>query len=208
MSTRTVVRVAKGTMVVFDYALYDADGDLVEDTEEDGAPVRCVWGHGVLVPGLERGLLGLAPGETREIEVAPEDAYGPHDEEKEQWFDRADFPPELAVEDELDAEDADGEPIVLRVVEIEDDAVLVDGNHPLAGETLRFDVIVREVRPATEGELAAARAAAPKARLPTFVPAPPATPERAADPEPPTPAAATRLRRGPAAGDPLLDDEQ
>ena len=165
-SKRELLRVVKDCFVVFDYALYDADGDLVEDTEDEGAsPVRCVHGYGMLVPGLEKGLIGLAAGETREISVESFEAYGSWDAAKEQWVDRADFPPGVAVEDEFEALDADGDEITLRVVELTDDAVLVDGNHPLAGETLRFDVIVREVRPATDEELAVARAEAPKPRL-------------------------------------------
>lgn len=161
-----LLRVARDHVVVLDYVLYDEAGDVVEETDEEGgAPVRCVYGYGTLVPGLERGLIGMAPGETREIVVTPEEGYGAVREELERWVDRADFPEDVAIDDEFDAEDEDGTPHTLRVAEITDDAILVDENHPLAGVKLRFDVIVREVRPATEAELAAARKDAPPARL-------------------------------------------
>lgn len=162
---KKLLRVAKGFVVVFDYALYAEDGELVEETDgEDGAPVTCVYGYGTLLPGLERGLLGMAPAETREILVPPEDGYGPWDSSGEYWVDRAELPEGVEIDDEFEAEQ-DGEPIALRVVEVTDDAVLVDRNHPLAGETIRFDVIVREVRPPTDEELEAARASAPRVHL-------------------------------------------
>jgi FKBP-type peptidyl-prolyl cis-trans isomerase SlyD len=211
MSTRPsrerVLRVAKDHVVVFDYVLYDGDGDVVEETDEEGGePVTCVWGYGALVPALEKALYGLAPGETCEVVVPPEDGYGPWDESKEHWVDRADFPEGVAVEDEFDATTPDGEETTLRVVEIEGDAVLVDSNHPLAGETLRFDVIVRSVRPATAEELAHARSAAPRLRLGL-------APDAAAEA---TPAAARPLKaqqsgvreNRPPPRDPFLDDEQ
>ena len=204
-----VLRVAKDHVVVFDYVLYDGDGDVLEETDEEGgAPVECVWGHGALVPALERGLFGLAPGETCEVTVPPEDGYGPWDESKEHWVDRADFPAGVAVEDEFEATTPDGEETTLRVVEIEGDAVLVDSNHPLAGETLRFDVIVRSVRPATAEELARARASAPRLRLglaPEIEPAP-----GVGAPPAPLKAGGAGVREVPArpTRDPFLDDEQ
>jgi len=184
MGDRKLLRVARDTFVVLDYVLYvqsssgegeeDEDEVVAEQTDEEGSePVRYVHGYGMLVPGLEQGLLGMAPGETREIVVPPELAYGPVDPDQEVWVDREDFPPDIEVDDEFTATGPDGEETSVRVVEISDDAVLIDRNHPLAGETLRFDVIVREVRPATEEEISAARADAPKPRLSVLSTPPP-----------------------------------
>lgn len=176
------MRIAKDCWVVLDYVLYDDEGEVIETTEptdpegaEDasaaaetptgGKPLGFVFGYGALVPGLERGLVGMAAGETRVLEVAPEDAYGPRDEGLEQWFDRDEFPPDVAAEDELAASDDQGRDLTLRVIEVTDDAVLVDANHPLAGEALTFDVVVRAVRAATAQELALARKDTPKAKL-------------------------------------------
>jgi FKBP-type peptidyl-prolyl cis-trans isomerase 2 len=107
----------------------------------------------------------MGPGDTKEIVVAPDEGYGARDEELEHWVDRSDFPEGVEVDDEFEAEDADGEQITLRVVEIADDAILVDANHPLAGENLRFEVMVRSVRPGTPEELSDARRTAPRTRL-------------------------------------------
>ena len=160
------MRIVKDAYVVLDYVLYDEDGDVIEATDDEGGrPIGLVHGYGTLVPGLEDGIVGMGAGETKEVTVAPEHGYGAHDEALEHWVDRSDFPDGLQVDDEFEAEDAEGEQITLRVVEIEDDAVLVDANHPLAGETLRFEVMVRSVRPATAEELASTRKAAPRPRL-------------------------------------------
>lgn len=170
--TEGSLRITKDCWVVLDYVLYDDEGEVLESTEADdaegateGRPLGFVFGYGALVPGFEGGLVGMAVGETRVIEVAPEDAYGPRDEELEQWFDKDEFPPDVAAEDELPATDADGNDLTLRVIEVTDDAVLVDANHPLAGAALTFDVVVRAVRPATKDEIARARRSAPKAKL-------------------------------------------
>ena len=160
------MRIVKDAYVVLDYVLYDEDGDVIEATDDEGGrPIGFVHGYGTLVPGLEDGIVGMGAGETKEVTVAPEHGYGAHDGALEHWVDRSDFPEGLQVDDEFEAEDAEGEQITLRVVEIEDDAVLVDANHPLAGETLRFEVMVRSVRPATAEELASTRKAAPRPRL-------------------------------------------
>ena len=176
------LRIDKDVWVVLDYVLYDDEGEVIESTDgaagsagdaptddasvTEGRPIGFVFGHGALVPGLERGLVGMAAGETRVIEVEPDDAYGPRDEGLEQWFDRDEFPKDVAPEDELPATDDHGRELLLRVVEVKDDGVLVDTNHPLAGERLTFDVIVRAVRPATKDEIATAKKSAPRPHLP------------------------------------------
>lgn len=160
------MRIVKDAYVVLDYVLYDEDGDVIEATDDEGGrPIGFVHGYGTLVPGLESGLVGMAPGETKEIVVSPEEAYGPHDPELEHWVDKSDFPPDVALDDEFEAVDDDGEQITLRVVEVAEDALLVDANHPLAGETLRFEVMVRAVRSATDKELNDTRRTAPRPRL-------------------------------------------
>jgi len=163
---RPGMRIVKDAYVVLDYVLYDDDGDVIEATDDEGGrPIGFVHGYGTLVPGLERGIVGMAAGETKEIVVPPEEGYGGRDDELEHWVDRSDFPEGVEVDDEFEAEDEAGEQITLRVVEIADDAILVDANHPLAGESLRFEVMIRNVRPATPVELDGTRRTAPRARL-------------------------------------------
>lgn len=169
MTAAAPMRIVRDAFVVLDYALHDEDGDVIEATDEEGGrPIGFVYGYGTLVPGLEARLAGMAAGETLEVEVPPAEGYGAWDDEKEFWVDRAELPDGLEIDDELAADDDQGEEVTMRVVEIADDAVLVDTNHPLAGETLFFDVIVRAVRPATPGELAKTRANAPKPQLPVL----------------------------------------
>ena len=148
--------------VVLDYALRDDAGETLDDsTAEDGEPIVYVHGYGMIVPGLEAGLAGLRAGEEREIVVSPEEGFGVPDEELVFEVDREDFPnpQKVAPGDELVAESPDGGEIPLRVLEVRDDSVLVDANHPLSGQTLHYKVKVREIRAATDEEIAEAAAA-------------------------------------------------
>jgi FKBP-type peptidyl-prolyl cis-trans isomerase SlyD len=215
------MRIARDAFVVLDYALHDEDGDVIEATDEEGGrPIGFVFGYGTLVPGLEARLAGMAAGETREVEVPPEEGYGAWDDEKEIWVDRAEFPDGLEIDDEFGATDEHGEEVAMRVVEIGEDAVLVDMNHPLAGETLFFDVIVRAVRAATPDEIAKTRANAPRPSLPVLsgsaAPSPEASPALQERPptaaaEPPAAPTAPDLDEGVRTGrrpGKLTDDEQ
>jgi FKBP-type peptidyl-prolyl cis-trans isomerase SlyD len=147
--------------VVLDYTLRLAEGGEVVDASEgeDGEPITYVHGYGMLVPGLEAALAGLRAGETRTVPLSAEDAFGEHDDELLLEIDRGDFPPEVAVGDEFVAQGEEDDEEFLRVVEVRPDAVVVDGNHPLAGMAIVYDVQVREVRAATDEEVKAAAAA-------------------------------------------------
>jgi FKBP-type peptidyl-prolyl cis-trans isomerase SlyD len=137
------------------------DDDVLDTSDaEDGEPIVYVHGYGMLVPGLEKALTGLAEGDEKDVVVPPEEGFGERDEELVLEVDRSEMPrPDVvAVGDELVAESPDGEEAVLRVIEVKPDAVVLDGNHPLAGETLHYSVVVREVRPATEEEIERAAA--------------------------------------------------
>lgn len=148
--------------VVLDYTLRGADdGVLDTSTDADGEPIVYVHGYGMLVPGLERALAGLVAGDEREVVVPPEEGFGERDEELVLEIDRSEMPRPDVVEvgDELVAESPEGDEAVMRVIEVKKDAVVLDGNHPLAGETLRYSIVVREVRPATDEEIEEAASA-------------------------------------------------
>jgi FKBP-type peptidyl-prolyl cis-trans isomerase SlyD len=85
--------------------------------------------------------------------LRPEQAFGLRNPEAQVEVDRADFPEDVAAGDCYEAEDEDGRPVLLQVLDVSEEGVVVDSNHPLAGQTLRFEVEAREVRPATEEEL-------------------------------------------------------
>jgi FKBP-type peptidyl-prolyl cis-trans isomerase SlyD len=147
--------------VVLDYQLHEDGGDLLDASDGDGgAPIQYVHGYGMLVPGLEAALAGLKAGDERDIVVPAEAGYGEYDEELVLEIERSEFPDpaKVAVGDEFVAESPEGEEIPMTVVEVKDDAVVVDANHPLAGMTLRYSVKVRDVRDATEKEIEQAAA--------------------------------------------------
>jgi FKBP-type peptidyl-prolyl cis-trans isomerase SlyD len=147
------------TFVTLDYILKDHAGDVLDESQaEGGEPIKYVHGYGMLVPGLEAGLVGLRAGDEREIVVSAEAGFGERDEELVLEIERGEFPdPEkITPGDEFVAESPEGDEVVMRVVEITPDAVVVDANHPLAGQTLHYSVVVREVREATLEELESA----------------------------------------------------
>jgi len=148
--------------VVLQYELRDESGDVVDSSrEEGGEPIVYVHGYGMIVPGLDVGVIGMKVGDEKEVVVPPEAGFGEHDGGLAPGVDPADFPgpEEGKVGDGMVAESPEGEEAVMRVLEVKDDTVVVDANHPLAGKTLRYKVKVLELREGTEAEVAeAARA--------------------------------------------------
>lgn len=154
------VRIGPDTVVTLAYVLFDQDGNIAEEAKKE-EPLTYVHGYAQIVPGLEKGVIGLGRGDKREIVVDAEEAFGEPDEKAILEIDRADFPNvgrPLQVGDELVAQDDEDDEIVMRIVEVRKDTVLVDTNHPLAGQTVRFQVEVCDVRAATEDEIADAEA--------------------------------------------------
>jgi FKBP-type peptidyl-prolyl cis-trans isomerase SlyD len=160
--------------VTLTYTLRDEDGNVLDSSEHEGSgPIEYVHGYGMVVPGLEAALAGMRVGEKKEIKVLPAGAFGDADPELVLEVDRADFPrpDHVRVGDELIAESPDGDEVVMRVVEVKEDAVVVDANHPLAGKTLHYAVEVRDVRAATETEIEEAALAFEEAGYGADVPA-------------------------------------
>jgi FKBP-type peptidyl-prolyl cis-trans isomerase SlyD len=144
--------------VTLSYVLFDQHGEAV-DRATSTDPLTYVHGYAQIVPGLEARLAGLEAGAQRSFTLEAEDAFGERDDEAVFEVERADFPQsdKVVTGDEFVAEGPDGEPISMRVVELLADAFVVDTNHPLAGQRVRFDVEVAAVRPATEDEIAEAQ---------------------------------------------------
>lgn len=158
----TKATIEPNSRVVLDYTLRDVDDDVIDASDaDDGEPIVYVHGYGMLVPGLEKALTGLSAGDEKEVVIAPDEGFGERDEELVLEIDRSEMPRPEAVEvgDELVAESPEGDEAVMRVIDVKPDAVVLDGNHPLAGETLRYSVRIRDVRPATEKEIEEAAAA-------------------------------------------------
>jgi FKBP-type peptidyl-prolyl cis-trans isomerase SlyD len=145
--------VAAGKVVSIKYTLRDDDGDVI-DASEDGDPLEYLHGADNIVPGLERQLLGKVTGDKLTAVVPPAEGYGLPEGPGPQPVPRAAFPDDAELEQGLQffARGPDGQQMALWVVEVNDDVVLVDANHPLAGATLHFEVEITAIRDATAEE--------------------------------------------------------
>ncbi len=138
--------------ISFHYTLKDGDGRLI-DTSRGNAPLPFLEGAGQIVDGLEEQLLLMTVGEKRRVVVPPERAYGVHDAALVQKVPRARLPVgDLQVGDQFQTGPDRHAPVV-TVRALEGETVLLDANHPLAGQTLHFEVELMEERPATSEEL-------------------------------------------------------
>jgi FKBP-type peptidyl-prolyl cis-trans isomerase SlyD len=153
----TKYQVGPGTYVTLAYEAFDGDGELVDGTEEN-APARFVCGYGLLLPALERALEGMTAGQERSVVLRPAEAYGPRRPDAVLEVDRGEFPDEVAAGDRYELENEAGGILVLRVLDVDDSRIVLDTNHPLAGQNVRFEVRVLDVRPATSDETAQAEA--------------------------------------------------
>jgi len=148
------MNITKDKVVLIDYTLTDKDGQII-DKSDPSTPLAYLQGNGNLLPKLEEHLEGKAIGDSLKVVLAPEDGYGVHDTSKvidvprEMFKDVDEVKPGMRFQ----ARGPHGVQL-LCVVGVEDETVKVDGNHPLAGVTLHFDVTVRDIRPATAEELA------------------------------------------------------
>jgi FKBP-type peptidyl-prolyl cis-trans isomerase SlyD len=148
------MKIAENKVVVLHYAVSDSDDTLI-DSSYDHSPLSVIQGSHYLIPGLEEALTDHVTGDKFEVEVTAEQAYGQRFDEYVQTVPKAMFESveDLAVGSQLRATTDDGEQTVI-VIDVTDDEITVDGNHPLAGIDLKFDVEILEVRDATEDELA------------------------------------------------------
>jgi FKBP-type peptidyl-prolyl cis-trans isomerase SlyD len=149
------MKIEANRVVAIEYTLKAEDGSLIDTTEGD-EPLLYLHGSGQIVPGLEGALLGHVAGDTLTVTVAPDQGYGPRRNDRVLTVPRATLPDDVEIEVgmQLEATGRRGEHMVLWVEEINGDQVTLNGNHPLAGITLFFDVTVKEVREATREELA------------------------------------------------------
>jgi FKBP-type peptidyl-prolyl cis-trans isomerase SlyD len=147
------MQIKKHRVVTLAYTLKDND-DRIIDQSDDGS-FCYLHGASNIIPGLENALTGRAAGDELSVSIPPEQGYGVHDVEKTQAVPRGMFPAEeeIVAGMQFHAQGPEGQQLVVTVVKVEDDRVTVDGNHPLAGEQLNFDVKVLEVREATGEEI-------------------------------------------------------
>jgi FKBP-type peptidyl-prolyl cis-trans isomerase SlyD len=143
-------QVGPGMWTVVGYRVFDADGEAVDNAVPE---LGFVFGYGAILPRLEAALEGARVGSHKTVVLPPEDAYGRRQPEATLEIERSEFPADVEAGDRYEAETEDGSLIVLRVLEVTPEAVVIDQNHPLAGQRVRFELTVREVRPAREDEV-------------------------------------------------------
>ncbi len=148
------MKITDNKVVVLHYAVSDSEDTLI-DSSYDHSPLAVIQGSHYLIPGLEAALVGHEAGDKFEVEVSADNAYGQREDGFVQTVPKNMFAgiEDLAVGSQLRATTDDGEQTVI-VIDVQEDEITVDGNHPLAGIDLKFDVEVLEVRDATEEELA------------------------------------------------------
>jgi len=143
----------ENSVVGIEYELTEAGGSEVLDSNKGGEPLEFIIGKGQLIPGLEKALVGMNAGDTADILVKAEEAYGLRDEEAVQELPREQFEGiELEKGMSLYGQGENGETIQVNVVDFDDKTVKVDFNHPLAGKDLMFNVKVISERDATDEE--------------------------------------------------------
>lgn len=145
--------VRDGLVVSMDYKL-TVDGEML-DTSDDAGPLQFLAGYDNIVPGLEREMIGMKIGESKDVVVTPADGYGEFDEDGFMDVPRIEFPADLEIEEgvELNVTDEDGQNQYARVESVTKETVRLDFNHPLAGAELHFSVKVVALREPTEEEL-------------------------------------------------------
>ena len=146
------MKIEKNTVVTLQYKVSDANGKLIEEVKEPMAYLH--GGYDNTLPKIEAALEGQESGYQTTLQLAPEDAFGLRDEGLMQTIPKTQFPPGVKIGGQLEGRDDSGHSIVFTVLKIKGDTVYLDGNHPLAGKTLRFGIKVLEVRAASEEEIA------------------------------------------------------
>jgi FKBP-type peptidyl-prolyl cis-trans isomerase SlyD len=152
------MKIAKNTVASLTYTL-TVDGNLVEQTNNEN-PLTFLVGVGSMIPGFERELMGKEPGETYDMTLAPQDAYGDKDPEAIVDLSKDIFKVDGKVQDDLLVEgkvipmqDQNGRPLQGTIMDIGNETVKMDFNHQLAGKTLHFKGEILEVREATKDEI-------------------------------------------------------
>ena len=138
-----------GDTVTIDYVLKRTDGEEVGNTQQAG-PQDITIGSGQIFPQIEEALTGMAVGEEQSVSIGCANAFGPRQDALVIDIPRENLPPEPAPQPgmAMQAQAQDGSPMTLYIVEVGDQTIKADGNHPLAGEDLTFDITLRDIKQA------------------------------------------------------------
>ena len=145
------MKITKDTVVTLQVKVAEASGKLIEDSRDPVAYLH--GGYDNTLPKIEEALEGKEKGEQLVLTLEPQDAFGVRDESLVRTIPKSEFPPGVKVGGQLEGRTDAGEPHVFWVTKIKGPQVLLDGNHPLAGKTLKFTIRVVDVRAATQEEI-------------------------------------------------------
>jgi FKBP-type peptidyl-prolyl cis-trans isomerase SlyD len=147
------MKIAQNKVVSFDYVLKDTNDEILDIS--GAAPMVYLHGHKNIIPGLENALEGKSAGESFKVTIPAKEAYGEWDQNLVTSVPRSSFDGVKELEEgmEFEAQFPDGAQIV-KVIKVTETEVTVDGNHPLAGTDLKFELTIREIRDASQEEIA------------------------------------------------------
>ena len=146
--------IKKNSVVSMSYCVTNDKG-MELDRADKSSPISFLYGSGQMIPGLEKELVGLGVGDKKNVTVSPNEGYGVFNPQLRMQVDRANFPKDADIQPGLKFEGKGngGSKTVFTVKAVVGDKIEVDGNHPLAGETLHFSVEITGVREAAQDEL-------------------------------------------------------
>lgn len=144
------MNITRDSAVTLNYRITDPKGKPLDS----GTTSYLHGGYEGLFPKAEEMLEGKGVGESLTVDLSPADAFGDRDESLVHTISKAEFPPGVKVGGQLQGPGPDGQPRLFHVVKIKGPEVILDANHPLAGQAIRFSATVKEVRPATAEEIA------------------------------------------------------
>ena len=141
-----MIKASTGDTVTVQYVGRLADGTVFDQSTEE-RPLLFILGKGEVIAGFDAAVTGMYQGETRTVQIPPDEAYGPHEP---QWVERVErtlFPDDLQLEvgRQLEVQREDGQSFRLLVTDLDAETVTVDGNHPLAGKELTFEITLVDV---------------------------------------------------------------
>lgn len=139
--------IEQGAVVHLEYTVMDDKGNVIESNKGKD-PLVYTQGHGQIVPGVEKAVVGMRRGETKRVTVAPEEGYGAHDPKRVMEVAKDRVPQNPQTGAWLVGKDKNGQPFRALVKEMKPKTLILDFNHPLAGKTLNFDIKVLSVTPA------------------------------------------------------------
>ncbi len=145
--------IKENSVVSMTYVLKDENRIILDASI--GRPFVLLQGHKNIIPGLEKQLVGLKEGDKKNLVVSPDEGYGQYDPNLRMTIPRQQFGEQTPDRGrQVQLQSPNGQPFVATIVDVKDDQVFLDANHPLAGKTLHFEVDILEIRDATEEEIA------------------------------------------------------